>query len=101
MARRTFSRTFKFDLVRRVAADAIRPAHLCRDYGISPSTLSQWCKNYAVRGEAMFTPHAPTSVNALERKVADLERRCQQLGVENTILKNALPAGGTPTGMSS
>ena len=41
MPRRTFSRTFKFDLVRRVAANMIRPAQLCRDYGISPSTLSQ------------------------------------------------------------
>ncbi len=51
-----------------------------------------------MRGEAAFTQHAPTSVNALERKVADLERRCQQLSVENTILKSALPAGGTQSG---
>jgi len=99
MSRRTFSRTFKLDLVHRVAAGAVRPTHLCRDYGISPSTLSQWCTEYALRGDAAFTPKAPTSVDVLERRVAELERRCQQHTLENTLLKNALPDAPTRSGM--
>ncbi len=99
MPRRTFSRTFKLDLVRQVAAGAVRPAQLCRDYGLSPSTLSQWCTEYALREDAAFTPKAPTAVTVLERRVADLERRCQQLTLENTLLKNALRDGPTRSGM--
>ncbi len=40
MPRRTYSRAFKLDLVRRVTTGTARPAQLCRDYGMSLSTLS-------------------------------------------------------------
>jgi transposase-like protein len=84
MPRRTFSRTFNRDLVRWVAAGAARPAHLCRDEGMRPSTLSQWCTEYAERGDAVFTPRAPSQAQALARRIVALERRCQHLTVENS-----------------
>ncbi len=59
MSRRTFSRTFNRDLVRRVSAGAARPAHLCRADAMSPGTLSQWCNQYAVRGDTAVTPCPP------------------------------------------
>ncbi len=99
MPRRTYSRTFKLDLVRRITTGAVRPAQVCRDDGIHPSTLSQWRQEYAVRGEAAFTPQASASVDVLERRVAELERRCRHLAQENSMLKNALPAGPTRRGM--
>jgi transposase-like protein len=61
--------------------------------------LARWRHDYALRGEAAFTPPTSPSATALERKIVDLERRCQQLVLENTILKNALPAAPTRSGM--
>ncbi len=87
MPRRVFSRALKLDLVRCVVAGACRPAQVCRAYGISPSTLSQWRTEYTVRGDAAFTPRTPAHAEALERRLAELERRCQHLTLENTLLK--------------
>ncbi len=99
MLKRLFSRTFKLDVVRQIAGGAMRPTEVCRAYHLAPQVLARWRRDYAVRGEAAFTPSEPASVDVLERRIADLERRCQQLTVENTILKNALPGDRTRSGM--
>jgi transposase len=52
--------------------------------------LDRWRKAYEQRGEAAFTEKEVTEQEALERKVADLERFCGQLAWENTVLKKAL-----------
>jgi HTH-like domain len=52
--------------------------------------LDRWRKEYEQRGEAAFTEKELTEHEALEHKVAELERFCGQLAWENTVLKKAL-----------
>lgn len=89
---RTFSREFKLTVVRQVASGEKRPAQLCREHGLGESVLLRWRHEYEARGEAAFTPREATGAEALERKVAELERFCGQLALENAALKKGLSA---------
>jgi len=93
MRGRTFTREFKLDLVRQVASGAKRPAQVCREHQLSESLLARWRREYEERGEAAFTPrvldgHAAQA--SAEQRVAELERLCGQLALENAALKRAL-----------
>jgi transposase len=101
MPGRNHSRQFKLECVRQVAAGHKRPAQLCREHNLSQSVLLRWRKEYEARGEEAFTEKQPSSrEEALERKVAELERFCGKLTLENEILKKGLERyrsnGGTP-----
>jgi transposase len=89
---RTFSREFKLAAVRQVAVEGRRPAQVCREHGLAEGLLLRWRREYAERGEAAFGPPEATSTVALERKVAELERFCGQLALENAALKKGLSA---------
>jgi transposase len=84
---RTHSREFKLDVVRQVASGAKRPAQVCREHGLAESLLLRWRKEYDVRGEAAFSPPEETGGRGLEQRVAELERLCGQLALENAALK--------------
>lgn len=102
MARgKTYTREFKLQLCRQAATGEKRPAQLCREHTLAESVLLRWRKEYDARGEAAFTERQPSSEDgALERKVAELERFCGQLALENRVLKKSLERlhslGGTP-----
>jgi len=87
---RVHSREFKLTVVRAVASGAKRPAQACREYAIANSVLDRWRKEYAERGEAAFTPRDASGEAALESRIADLERLCGQLALENAALKKGL-----------
>ncbi len=87
---RVFSREFKLAVVRQVAGGEKRPAQVCREHGLAEGLLLRWRREYEARGEAAFAPHQPCEVEALERRVADLERLCGRLARENAVLKKAL-----------
>ena len=89
---RTFSREFKLAVVRQVVVAEQRPAKVCREHSIAEGLLLRWRREYAERGEAAFAPLEATSTVALERKVAELERFCGQLALENAALKKGLSA---------
>ncbi len=89
---RTFSREFKLTVVRQVTSGEKRPAQLCREHGLDESVLLRWRHEYEARGEAAFTPHEATGTQVLERKIAELERFCGQLALENAALKKGLSA---------
>jgi len=59
---------------------------------LAESVLNRWRKEYAARGEAAFTPKEPSQEDASQHKIAELERFCGQLALENAILKKALQA---------
>lgn len=90
MPGRTFSRERKLEVVRQVANGHKRPAQACREYQLADSVLARWRKEYEERGEAAFTPKAGVQPSGLEARIAELERFCGQLALENTALKKAL-----------
>ena len=92
---RVHSREFKLSVVRQVAGGEKRPAQVCREHGLAEGLLLRWRREYETRGEAAFAPHQPSETETLERRVAELERLCGQLALENAVLKGAL--GGSPS----
>jgi len=87
---RVHSREFKLMVVRQVASGAQRPAQICREHGLAESLLLRWRREYEARGEAAFTPKQVSASESLERRVAELERFCGQLALENALLKKGL-----------
>ncbi len=84
---RTHSREFKLEVARQVADGTKRPAQVCREHGLAGSLLLRWRKEYEARGEAAFLPGPQTEDERLARRVAELERFCGQLALENAVLK--------------
>ncbi len=97
---RTFSREFKLELMHQVASGARRPAQVCREHGLADSVLARWRQEYAERGEAAFAPREPDDEEALRRRIAELERFCGQLALENAALKKGLTSIASRTGRS-
>ena len=50
----------------------------------------KWRREYQARGEAAFIDKQLLESEALEQKVAELERFCSKLALENEILKKGL-----------
>src|SRR5260221_2509301 len=94
MRGRAFTREFKLDLVRQIASGAKRPAQVCREHQLGESLLARWRREYEECGEAAFTPPAldgqAAQVRSAEQRIAELERLCGQLALENAALKKAL-----------
>ena len=100
MARgRTYTREFKLDLVRQVTTGDRRPAQVCREHNLAESVLLRWRKEYEARGEAAFTEKQLSKDEALEQKIAELERFCGQLALENRVLKKSLERMRSANGM--
>lgn len=95
---RTFSREFKLELMHQLASGAKRPAQVCREHGLANSVLSRWRQEYAERGEGAFAPSAPDGEDALTRRIAELERFCGQLALENQALKKGLSSMASRSG---
>ena len=98
---RTFAREFKLDLCRQIQGGQKRPAQLCREHQLAEGLLLRWRREYDLRGEAAFsvrdTPEAsPTAL--LGQKVAELERFCGQLSLENALLKKLASTPRPPSG---
>ena len=100
MRGRSHSREFKLMIVRQLANGEKRPAQVCREHNLAASMVARWRQEYDARGETAFALLEPTPTQALETKVAELERFCGQLAMENTVLKKALrqlpSLNGTP-----
>lgn len=90
MQKRVHSREFKLEVVRKVVSGEKRPAQICREYGLADSVLSRWRKEYQEKGEAAFQAIPSGEENTQEQKIAELERFCGQLALENQILKKTL-----------
>jgi len=90
MPGRTFTREFKLDIVRQMESGQKRFAQICREHGLDQSVLSRWRREFQERGENAFLPKQPQELSqneAAERRIAELERHCGQLSLENALLK--------------
>lgn len=84
MTKKTYTREFKLKVVRAVESGDLRPAQACRAYHLAESVLTRWRHEVRLRGEAAFTPlDGPTATPDDEQRIAELERVCGQLAVEN------------------
>src|ERR671910_1569653 len=86
--RRNHTREFKLQCCRQAATGEKRPAQICREHNLSESVLLRWRKEYEARGETAFTEKQLSGNEALEERIAELERFCGQLSLENQILKS-------------
>ena len=84
----THNREFKLEVVRQVTSGEKRPAQVCREHGLAESLLLRWRKEVEARGEAAFTTGLPSEPERLARRVEELEQFCDQLALENAVLKN-------------
>ena len=96
---RMHSREFKLDVVRQVESGAKRPAQVCREFELAESLLLRWRHEYELRGEAAFTPRQPSREQALEARIAELERYCGQLSLELATVKKVLSRPRSGSGM--
>lgn len=99
MRGRMFSREFKLEVCRQVASGEKRVAQVCREHQLADPVLLRWRQEYAARGEAAaFTPKGPEAAAGLEQRVAELERLCGQLALENAVLKRGLRSTASRSG---
>jgi transposase-like protein len=96
-------REFKLKVVQTIESGDLRPAQACREYQLAESVLRVWRHEVRLRGtDAAFTPLAtPTAAPDYEARIAELERVCGQLAVENAALKKALQRVQSKSGTSS
>ncbi len=90
MPGRIHSRDFKLGVCRQIASGERRPAQVCREHNLAESLVLRWRKEYRERGETAFGPHQADESEAVAQHVAELERFCGQLALENAVLKKAL-----------
>jgi transposase len=90
MSGRVHSREFKLTVVHQLASGEKRPAQICREHNLAESVVSRWRKEYDQRGEEAFLPPSTSEAPSAEAKIAELERFCGQLALENALLKKAL-----------
>ncbi len=77
-------------MVRQLASGEKRPAQICREHNLASSVVSRWRNEYDQRGDEAFLPPDSVSPPSAEAKIAELERFCGQLALENALLKKAL-----------
>lgn len=90
MSGRVHSRELKMTIVRQLASGEKRPAQVCREHNLASSVVSRWRNEYDQHGEEAFLPSSSSEPASAEAKIAELERFCGQLALENTLLKKAL-----------
>ncbi len=90
MRKRVHSREFKLEVVRQIVTGQKRPAQACREFGLAESVLSRWRKEYQERGKTAFQPQPSGEASTETQRIAELERFCGQLALENQVLKKAL-----------
>ena len=88
---RKFTREFKLDVCRQRESGAKRPGQICAEFGLAAPMVSVWRSEFKARGENAFTPKdlppPPPTTSELQERVAELERLCGQLALENVLLK--------------
>ena len=78
--RRTFTAEFKFGVVMELLTGQKRRVEICRQHGLSDSTLERWCQQFRERGPEVFAGDGHG--DAAEERIAELERVVGRLTVE-------------------
>jgi putative transposase len=87
---RTYSPEFKIELMRQWEAGERSCLQLVREHGIAQSVLYRWRDAYRLHGDDAFHELALSEVEALRRRVAQLEQALGNATLENQVLKKGL-----------
>ncbi len=90
--RRTFTREFKLAIVREILHGDRRPSQICRAHGLHERVVQRWRHEVETRGDHAFTAALAAEGDVRELRIAELERLCGQLTLENSALKKGLSA---------
>lgn len=85
MVRRTFTTSFKVQVVRELLAGGVSQAQLARRYELAPDQISRWRDCY----EQGTLIEGPAKNAPLQARIAELERLVGRLTLENELLKKA------------
>lgn len=85
--RRSFTKEFKLEIIRELE-NRKKAVQIGREYGILPSLISRWKKEYYENLGQAFQGNG--KIYKDEAKIAELERKIGQLYIENEFLKKAL-----------
>lgn len=85
--RRSYTREFKVEAVRRVLEDGLTQRHVAAELGISPNTLASWKKAFLDDPEHSFPGHGKEKPDDAE--LTRLRRENARLKRELEILKKA------------
>ena len=86
-SRRSYTREFKIEALRRVIEDGVPQTHVARELGISPNTLTSWKREYLADTENAFPGHGKQKPD--DEELAMLRRENARLKRELEILKKA------------
>jgi len=93
MPGRTFSVEFKRGVVGELERKEKTIVQLCREHSLAEGQIHKWRKLFGA-GEIKTAESkggdSTAEIQALQRKVAELERLCGQITLENAYLKNSL-----------
>ena len=89
--RRQYSAEFKLETVMEGIRGEKPVTQICRERNITDSLYYKWRDQFKEHAPEIFTRQDQQSqaVNALEGRIADLERMVGKLAMENEILKKA------------
>lgn len=85
MGRRTFSTSFKVQVVRELLAGGVTQAQLARRYELAADQISRWRSQY----ESGTLTEGSGENAPLHARIAELERLVGRLTLENELLKKA------------
>jgi transposase len=95
---RAHTRDFKLMVAREIMRGERRPAQVCREHGLNQSMVIRWRHEVEARGDAAFLPMVAREDQTQELRIAELERLCGQLALENAALKKGLSALASRSG---
>ena len=86
-SRRTYSREFKIEAVRRVVEDGVPQSHVAKELGVSANTLASWKRQLLDDSQHAFPGHGKQKPD--DEELTKLRRENARLKREVEILKKA------------
>jgi transposase len=94
MARKTYTREFKFQAVRMLTADGLSVAEVARRLGVGENCLRLWRAAAQQQGDAAFP--GPGNLSAEQEELRRLRAEVHRLRAERGLLKKAAAYFASP-----
>ena len=92
MAKRSFSREFKLQVVRQLVSGEKRLAQICREYGLCQTLVRRWREQYDAAGENAWMSSQETMTGGFDpsQRIAALEAALGRAHLEIDFLRQSL-----------